>query len=60
MSVMPGASAGRMLLVAAGFADIAIAATARRHHLMILSHNVRHFAVMDVDVINPFGGLPSG
>jgi predicted nucleic acid-binding protein len=45
---------------APGFADIAIAATARRHRLTILSRNVRHFAVMDADVIDPFGGLPEG
>src|SRR5215831_17525083 len=34
-----------------GFADVAIAATARRHHLTILSRNVRHFTPMDVAVI---------
>jgi toxin FitB len=45
---------------APGFADIAIAATARRHRLTILSRNVRHFAVMDVDVVDPFRGLPKG
>jgi predicted nucleic acid-binding protein len=43
-----------------GFADVAIAATARRHHLMILSRNERHFAPMDVAVVNPFQELPSG
>ena len=37
-----------------GFADIAIAATARRHGLTILSRNERHFITMDVTVINPF------
>jgi len=42
-----------------GFADIAIAATARRHDLTILSHNGRHFAPMDVPVIDPFQQLPS-
>jgi predicted nucleic acid-binding protein len=41
-----------------GFADIAIAATARRHGLIILSHNVRHFASMDATVIDPFEKLP--
>jgi predicted nucleic acid-binding protein len=41
-----------------GFADIAIAATARRHDLTILSHNERHFAPMDVAVIDPFQTLP--
>jgi predicted nucleic acid-binding protein len=42
-----------------GFADIAIAATARLHGLTILSRNARHFAPMDVAVIDPFHGLPS-
>ena len=37
-----------------GFADVAIAATARRHRLTILSRNERHFASIDVDVIDPF------
>lgn len=41
-----------------GFADIAIAATARRHGVIILSRNERHFAPMEVDVINPFQKLP--
>ena len=41
-----------------GFADIAIAATARRHALTILSRNKRHFEPMDVTVIDPFQHLP--
>ena len=45
--------------LAPGFADIAIAATARRHNLTILSHNERHFVPMDVAVINPFQQLPA-
>ena len=40
------------------FADIAIAATARRHELTILSRNIRHFAPMDVAVADPFQNLP--
>ena len=44
---------------APGFADIAIAATARRHDLTILSRNARHFVAMDVTVINPLEALPS-
>jgi toxin FitB len=44
---------------APGFADIASAATARRHDLTILSRNERHFAPMDVAVIDPFRQLPS-
>jgi hypothetical protein len=43
-----------------GFADIAIAATARRHDLTILSRNERHFAPMDVVVVDPFQKLPPG
>ena len=43
-----------------GFADIAIAATARRHDLTILSRNERHFAPMEVAVIDPFRTLPPG
>jgi predicted nucleic acid-binding protein len=41
-----------------GFADVAIAATARHHGLTILSRNKRHFAPMDVNVIDPFQELP--
>jgi toxin FitB len=40
-----------------GFADIAIAATAPRHDLTILSRNERHFAPMDVAVVDPFRKL---
>ena len=40
------------------FADIAIATTARRHELIILSRNTRHFAPMDVTVTDPFEALP--
>ncbi len=43
---------------APGFADIAIAATASRHGLTILSRNARHFAPMDVSVVDPFRSLP--
>jgi toxin FitB len=42
-----------------GFADIAIAATAQRHSLVILSRNSRHFAPMGVTFIDPFAGLPA-
>jgi predicted nucleic acid-binding protein len=42
-----------------GFADIAIAATARRHKLTILSRNGRHFIPMDALVIDPLQELPS-
>jgi predicted nucleic acid-binding protein len=40
------------------FADIAIAATARKHNLTILSRNARHFGPMDAAVIDPFQQLP--
>jgi predicted nucleic acid-binding protein len=42
----------------AGFADVAIAATARRHDLTILSRNERHFLAVDVAVVDPFRMLP--
>ena len=42
-----------------GFADIAIAATARHHGLTILSRDDRHFASMDAVVIDPFQKLPT-
>ncbi len=41
-----------------GFADIAIAATARRHDLIVLSRNERHFAPMLVAVLDPLQELP--
>ena len=43
---------------APGFADIIIAATARRHALTILSRNVRHFKPLGVPVLDPFSELP--
>ena len=45
---------------APGFADIAIAATARRNNLTMLSRNARHFTPMDVAVVDPFRTLPPG
>jgi predicted nucleic acid-binding protein len=45
---------------APGFADMAIAATARRHDLTILSRNERHFAPMGIAIVNPFRKLPTG
>lgn len=41
-----------------GFADIAIAATASKHDLTILSRNKRHFAPMDAALLDPFQKLP--
>ncbi len=43
---------------APGFADIIIAATARRHQLTILSRNLRHFEPLGVAVRDPFAALP--
>jgi toxin FitB len=44
---------------APGFADIIIAATARRHELTVLSRNMRHFEPMAVAVVDPFVKLAS-
>jgi hypothetical protein len=41
-----------------GFADIAIAATASRHDLVVLTRNVRHFAPLGVAFMNPYDELP--
>jgi hypothetical protein len=41
-----------------GFADIAIAATAQRHDLMLLTANVRDFRATGVRYANPFETLP--
>ena len=49
----------RSLGSAPGFVDIAIAATARRHGLTILTRNTRHFAPLGVMAINPFDCLPT-
>ncbi|MGJ4925567.1 type II toxin-antitoxin system VapC family toxin [Bradyrhizobium sp. HKCCYLS2038] len=43
---------------APGFADIVIAATARRHQLTILSRNLRHFEPLGIAVRDPFAALP--
>jgi toxin FitB len=40
------------------FADLAIAATAAAHSLIILTRNLRHFAPLDVPAHNPFEALP--
>ena len=36
-----------------GFADLAIAATAAVHDLIVLTHNVRHFASLEVPARDP-------
>jgi predicted nucleic acid-binding protein len=43
---------------APGFADIIIAATARRRGLIILSRNLRHLEPLGVAVVDPFVTLP--
>lgn len=41
-----------------GFADIALAATAQRHELLVLTANVRHFEAIGASHANPFESLP--
>ena len=41
-----------------GFADIAIAATAQRYDLLLLTANVRDFRAIGVNHANPFEALP--
>ncbi|MCG8274094.1 type II toxin-antitoxin system VapC family toxin [Aquamicrobium sp. NLF2-7] len=41
-----------------GFEDIAIAATARVHDLIVLTRNLRHFEPLGVQAIDPFDTLP--
>jgi hypothetical protein len=41
-----------------GFADIAIAATAQRHELVLLTANVRDFRAIGIPSANPFETLP--
>jgi toxin FitB len=41
-----------------GFADVAIAATAKLRGLTVLTHNARHFEPLGVPVIDPFVRLP--
>ena len=42
-----------------GFADVAIAATASVHDLLILTRNVRHFGPLGVAHVDPFDTLPA-
>ena len=57
--------AGRLLDQASGrggnpgFEDAAIAATAFRANLTVVTRNIRHFQLMDVAVIDPFDTLPA-
>ncbi|MBF6567986.1 MAG: type II toxin-antitoxin system VapC family toxin [Candidatus Binataceae bacterium] len=43
---------------APGFADVAIAATASAHSLIVLTRNMRHFLPLEIPVHNPFETLP--
>ena len=43
---------------APGFPDVAIAATAEVHGLVVLTRNTRHFASLGVSVHDPFVSLP--
>lgn len=43
---------------APGFPDLAIAATAAAHSLIVLTGNLRHFAALDVPAHDPFATLP--
>jgi toxin FitB len=54
------ADLGRSRGHAPGFADIAIAATACRHNLVILSRNQHPFAPLNAVVVDPFQTLPPG
>lgn len=42
-----------------GFADAAIAGTARRHGLTVLTRNIRDFAPFGVEALDPFDRLPA-
>ena len=41
-----------------GFADTAIAAIAEAHGLMVLTRNLKHFAVFGIPIHDPFQSLP--
>jgi predicted nucleic acid-binding protein len=45
--------------ISPGFEDIAIAATGRRHDLIVLTENEKDFRPLGVKFQNPFGGLPT-
>ncbi len=44
---------------APGLADLAIASTAQRHGLTVLTRNLRHFQVLGVPALDPFATLPA-
>jgi len=57
---LAGALADRALATGShpDFADIAIAATAERHDLVLLTANVRDFRALGIRYANPFEALP--
>jgi predicted nucleic acid-binding protein len=50
--------AARAAGLAPGFADLIIAATAKRHGLTLLTRNLRHFAFSGIAVHDPFFSTP--
>lgn len=42
-----------------GFADVAIAATAKAHELVLLTRNGRHFTSMGIAFVDPIEALPT-
>ena len=44
---------------APGLADLAIAATAQRNGLTVLTRNLRHFAPLGVAALDPYEALPA-
>jgi predicted nucleic acid-binding protein len=42
-----------------GFADLCIAATAATHGMTLLTRNLRHFAMLGIDAVDPFTSLPT-
>jgi predicted nucleic acid-binding protein len=62
MDIMIARAAGRLHGIARGigispaFADLAIAATAATHGLIILTRNLRHFGPLGLPVLDPFRG----
>lgn len=48
------ARAARSAGIAPGFADLAVAAIALRHDLVIATRNTRHFTALGVTTIDPF------
>ena len=54
----PMTDAARAAGFAPGFADVAIAATAKANGLVVLTRNLRHFRVLTDGVLDPFEALP--